>query len=136
MRKFLLISHGGFARGALSSLQVFVSDTKNYTEISAYIDGCDPKVELEKFWKNISAEDQVLIFTDIIGGSVNQLILPILTRPNTYVFSGMNLPMLLQAACLAEEAKPEEIKNLQRVGKEGVVCMNDYKFEPFGEDDE
>ena len=77
-----------------------------------------------------------LIFTDIIGGSVNQLVIPMLSRPNTYIFAGMNLPMLLQAACLGEGAKPEEIKSLQGVGRDGVVCMNDYKFEAFGEDDE
>lgn len=136
MRKFLLISHGGLAKGALNSLRVFVRDTKNYTEISGYVDDCDPKIELNKFWQQVGEEDQVLIFTDIIGGSVNQLVLPMLERPNTYIFSGMNLPMLLQAACLAENADPEEIKKLEGVGKDGVVCMNDYKFEAFGEDDE
>ena len=136
MRKFLLISHGEFAKGALNSLQVFIRDVKNFTEISAYVDDCDPKIELEKFWEQVHEEDQVLIFTDIIGGSVNQLIIPMLDRPNTFIFTGMNFPMLLQASCLSEGAKPEEIKNLQKVGRDGVVCMNDYEFAPFGEDDE
>ena len=60
MRKFLLLSHGGLAKGALNSLQVFVRDTKNYTEISAYVDDCDPKIELKKFWDEVSDEDQVI----------------------------------------------------------------------------
>jgi PTS system mannose-specific IIA component len=136
MRRTLLLTHGGMAKGVLNTLELFIGERKDYKAISAYVDECDPKTELEKFWTEVKDEDQVFIFTDIMGGSVNQLVVPKLARPNTYLFSGMNLPMLIQASCLPEDASVEDIKALVNVGKDGVVCMNDYKFESFSEDDE
>ena len=136
MRKIVIMSHGGLAKGALSTLGIFMSGLENVTAISAYIDDCDPKKELEKFWAKVKEEDQVILCTDIMGGSVNQLAIPYLSRPNTYLFAGFNFPMLLQLLCLDENATEEEIKGLVNVGKEAVVCMNDYQFEDFGEEDE
>jgi len=136
MRKVLLLTHGGLAKGMLSSLQLFIGEKENFSAISAYVDDCEPKAALAGFWESVKDGDQVLIFTDIMGGSVNQLVIPQLSRPNTYIFSGMNLPMVIQAACLNEDASPEEIKKLAEVGKEAVVCMNDYEFKAFSEEDE
>ena len=136
MRKIVIMSHGELAKAALSTLGFFMSGLQNVTAISAYADDCDPKAELEKFWAQTSPQDQVILCTDILGGSVNQLTLPYLSRPNTYIFTGFNFPMLLQLACLDEDASPQQIKALAEVGKEAVICMNDYQFEEFGEEDE
>ncbi len=136
MRKILLLSHGGMAKGLLNSLQLFIGEKEKYSAISAYVDDCDPKADLARFWEQTATDDQVLIFTDIMGGSVNQLVIPQLSRPDTFIFSGMNLPMLIQASCLPPDASAEEIKALEKAGKDGAVCMNDYKFESFGDQDE
>ena len=85
---------------------------------------------------SVDENETVLVFTDIMGGSVNQLTIPYLSRPNFYVFAGMNLGMLLQATCFMGNETADEIKALANVGKEAVVCMNDYKFEAFDEEDE
>ena len=136
MRKIVILSHGGMAKGVLNTLSIFTADLKAVTAISAYVDDCDPKVELEKFWAGVSDEDQVIFCTDILGGSVNQLVVPYLSRPNTYIFTGFNFPMLLQLTCLDENASEAEIKALAEVGKEAVVCMNDYQFPQFDDEDE
>lgn len=100
------------------------------------MDDCDPKAELERFFAEVSVTDQVILCTDILGGSVNQLAVPYLSRPNTYLFTGINFPLLLQLMCLDEEASEAQIKALAEVGKEAVVCMNDYQFPQFDEEDE
>ena len=129
MRKIVLLSHGGMAKGLLNTLSII-------TAISAYVDDCDPKAELERFWTSVNDDDQVVLCTDILGGSVNQLALPYLSRPNTYLFTGMNFPMLLQLTCLDENATEAEIKALADVGREAVVCMNDYEFPQYDDEDE
>lgn len=136
MRKIILMSHGELAKGALNTLSIFSDFSQNVTAISAYVNDCDPKTELEKFWLKVKEGDQVIIFTDIAGGSVNTLAMPYLSRPNTYLFSGFNMAMLLQLICLDENAPEQEIKELANVGRESIFCMNDYQFEAFGEDDE
>ena len=48
----------------------------------------------------------------------------------------MNFPMLLQRTCLDENATEAEIKALADVGREAVVCMNDYQLPQFDDEDE
>lgn len=135
--KIVLMSHFNLAEGLKSTLGYFNPVAADQIlAISAYVNDCDPKAEFEKFMSSVDESELVLVFTDIMGGSVNQLTIPYLTRLNFYVFAGMNLGMLLQATCLLGDETPEQIKSLAEVGKEAVVCMNDYKFESFDEEDE
>ena len=48
----------------------------------------------------------------------------------------MNFPMLLQLTCLDENATEAEIKALADVGREAVICMNDYEFPQYDDEDE
>ena len=135
--KIVLMSHFNLAEGLKSTLAYFNPyAAEQSTAISVYVNDCDPKVEFEKVLAEVGEDELLLVFTDIMGGSVNQLTIPYLTRPNFYVFAGMNLGMLLQATCLLGDETPEDIKALANVGKEAVVCMNDYKFEAYDDEDE
>ncbi|NCB33251.1 MAG: hypothetical protein EOM64_05135 [Erysipelotrichia bacterium] len=136
MRKHLIISHGNLAKGMLDTLTMFIGENKNYYAISAYADNCNPTEELNCFWSSINEEDQVLIYTDILCGSVNQLVYPKLSRANTFIFAGMNLPMLIQGSCLPDDASDEEIMKLADCGREGVVCMNNAEVQSYSEEDE
>ena len=114
MRKIVLLSHGGMAKGLLNTLSIFTANIDHITAISAYVDDCDPKAELERFWTSVNDDDQVVL----------------------YLFTGMNFPMLLQLTCLDENATEAEIKALADVGREAVVCMNDYEFPQYDDEDE
>ena len=50
MRKIVLLSHGGMAKGLLNTLSIFTANIDQITAISAYVDDCDPKAELASFW--------------------------------------------------------------------------------------
>lgn len=130
-----MISHGNMAVGLKDTLSVFIGDTSAYTSISAYTNDTDPKKELEQFFGTVSDEDQVFIFSDIMAGSVNQLVMPYIARKNTYLFTGMNLPMLLQAMCISEEITEDEIEKVIENAKAGVIYMNNYQF-AINDDDE
>lgn len=127
MRKIILISHGNFAGGALSTLNLFTNQLDNVCAINAYTDSCpNPEKALDAIFS--STEGQIIVFSDILFGSVNQLLLPYLSRPNTYIFSGFNLPMLLELISLPENASEDEIAHLELEGKNGVVFMNRYQL--------
>lgn len=135
--KIILMSHFTLAEGLKNTLSYFnPTAAEAITAISAYVNECNPEVELKKALEELKEEEKCLIFTDIMGGSVNQLCVPYLNNPNIYVFAGMNLGMLLQATCFTGQESAEEIKALATVGKEAVVCMNDYSFGSFSDEDE
>ena len=46
MRKIVLLSHGGMAKGLLNTLSIFTANIDHITAISAYVDDCDPKAVL------------------------------------------------------------------------------------------
>ena len=97
MRKIVLLSHGGMAKGLLNTLSIFTANIDPITAISAYVDDCDPKAELERFWTSVNDDDQVVLCTDILGGSVNQLALPYLSPVSYTHLSAGHLVCLLQA---------------------------------------
>lgn len=135
MRRILIMSHGEFAGGALNSLRIF-TQSENVEAICAYVHDCDPKAALEDYLQRIGEKDQLIICTDILGGSVNQLAVTLLNRKNTYVFAGFNFPLLLQLVCLDENAEEAEIRRLADTGKAAVIFMNDYQIAEFKAEDE
>ena len=42
--------------------------------INAYVDECDYEQELNVFVNQVNEQDQIFVFTDLFGGSVNQKI--------------------------------------------------------------
>lgn len=128
MRKFLIITHGSFAKGIAQSLTLFLGENHPFSAISAYVDDTPVQTEIEAFMKEVREEDELVILTDIMGGSVNQLMVPYLSRPNTYLLAGFNFPMLIELACLSDEATIEDYRRIINKGKEAIVLMNDYNF--------
>ena len=136
MRKVLLISHGELAKGALNTLHIFTNELDNFTAIAAYTPECDnPQSEIEKFFEE-AGDEQVVCFSDISFGSVNQLLMPYLSRENTYVFTGFNLPMLLQFTALPEDSTIDDFRALVDAGSSAVMFMNDFDFSSSSDEDE
>ena len=139
MRKLLLISHGQLANGFKDTLKLFLGDDHPFAAICAYGEGCpDVDEELNKFTSDITEDDEVLACSDIFGGSVNQKMLPLLSREKTYIIAGMNLAMLLQIGTYpVEEPLSDEIcRNFMEQGKEAVVYVNDAMNSEVEEFDE
>lgn len=136
MLNIILISHFSLAGGMKETLTYFSEEAKNIYAINAYENDVDPKEELEKAFSLVDTSKPVLIFTDLMGGSVNQYSLPFLEQKGVYIFSGMNLPMILHSMFLADDVSEEEIFEIENVGRQAVVCMNDYNFGNFSEEDE
>ena len=139
MRKLLLISHGQLANGFKDTLKLFLGDDHPFAAICAYGEGCpDVDEELNKFTSGVTKDDEVLICSDIFGGSVNQKVLPLLSREKTYIIAGMNLAMLLQIGTYPqEEPLSDEIcHSFMEQGKEAVVYVNDAMNSEVEEFDE
>ena len=136
MIKILIATHGDFAKGALSAARIIAGDKNNVTCINAYTESKNLKVAIEAYIKNITKEDEVIILTDLFGGSVNQTIMQCIQQANIYVITGFNLALLLEIVMLDEQASITEIqlRNLVEASKSQTMYVNDV-IQVTNEDD-
>ena len=71
--------------------------------------------------KNVEGQDGVLILTDMFGGTPSNLSYSFLEEGRIEVLSGVNLPILIQAANRRKKMKLNELAaNLEAFGKKSI----------------
>jgi PTS system mannose-specific IIA component len=71
--------------------------------------------------KNVKGQEGVLILTDMFGGTPSNLSYSFLEEGHVEVLSGVNLPVLIQAASMREKLKLDELAaNLESFGKKSI----------------
>lgn len=101
MLKIFLSSHGRFASGIRNSCEILMGPSDNLTVFDAYLDDTSVQQHLDAFYATVGPEDQVLLCSDLYGGSVNQAMYTYLDRPNTRLVAGVNMSFMMNV--LAEE---------------------------------
>jgi len=125
-RKFLIATHGTLAAGIKSSLDMIIGSVAHVFLLQAYVDEqTSVEAELQKILAQVSEHDELVVFTDILGGSITNQILQHCLRPNVYVVSGVNLPLVIDIM-LADSTTPieEVISNAIENAKEQMVFVN------------
>lgn len=120
----LIISHGKMAEGVLNTLEFFLGKKENMTAICCYVDGVEPKPALEEYFSKLN-DETVVVFTDLLRGSVNTAMLKYLKRDHTYLYAGFNLAMILELMGYTDPTD-EDIKNLLTLGREELVDVAEY----------
>lgn len=98
MKQFLLASHGKFAEGILGSFQMILGDAPNITVLCAYTEENEETLEhtVKKIICERNRKEDLIVVTDVFGGSVNNEFMKYLNEPGVYLVTGMNLPLLLE----------------------------------------
>jgi fructoselysine and glucoselysine-specific PTS system IIA component len=125
-RKFLIATHGTLAAGLKSSLDLIVGAMDNVFLIQAYVDeNKSVEDEIKEILNHVTEEDELLIFSDILGGSVTNQLLQHALKPNVYIVSGFNLPLVIELM-LADTNGPldELIEQAIISAKEQMVFVN------------
>ena len=135
-RKILIASHGKLAEGMLDTLSLFFQNNGNITMMCGYTqEGNKIEEEIERYMKMVQ-DEEVIIFTDMMGGSVNSLFLPYLGKKNIHLIAGFNLPLILEFVCLPEEKlEKEKIHEVIEKTRMSMLYVNDCAVS-FSEDDE
>lgn len=126
MVKLIVATHERLAEGFKKTLDYIAPNVKDLITISAYIDN-EPIGELIKNKiNNIDKDEQIIILTDLVGGSVNQECAKLLGEYKIKLISGVNFPLLLSIAlCEKRQVTDEMIRNLIVEAKEQIVFVND-----------
>lgn len=133
MPKLLVASHGTFASGIKSSLKILLGKSDNVTVFDAYLDESNFKDKLDGYFQSVEDEEQVIMLSDLYGGSVNQEMSLYLTRPNTYLIAGMNLALVLE---LALKTEPQSLEMLAQVIEESRQALRLVDLESDISDEE
>lgn len=102
-RKFLIGSHGRLASGLQSSIDILAGMGQSLEIIDAYVDDSDYTSQIDDFIAGVAADEQGLIFTDLLGGSVNQKMVTAVMasgKDNIFLITNSNLATLLSVMFL------------------------------------
>lgn len=109
MRKILIATHGKMASGVKYTAELLLGQMADITTIDAYVNPEDnPEAEMEAFFQKTAGE-QVVVLTDLQGGSVNQKLLKYSEDPNVILITGFNLAILIQVMMAPEPITAEDV---------------------------
>ena len=111
MLKLFISSHGHFASGIKSSVEILMGPNDRITVFDAYINQDSVNEHLDAFFRTVGPQDEVIMLSDLYGGSVNSVMYTYLTRPNTRLVAGVNLALVLELA-VKEEISDEDLEAL------------------------
>lgn len=96
-RKFLIATHGHLATGIKSSLDIIIGATDHVFLIEAYVEeNKGIEAELEAIVSGLQPQDELIVFTDLLGGSITNQVLRYTQGQPVHVVSGFNLALLIE----------------------------------------
>ncbi|HEM3238328.1 TPA: PTS sugar transporter subunit IIA [Streptococcus suis 6407] len=99
MIKVIVVAHGQFASGILTSLKLIAGEVENIEAID-FSEGMSAQELKARIKSAILGEREVLILTDLLGGTPFKVSVELATEQkeqNVVVLSGLNLAMILEA---------------------------------------
>lgn len=134
MTDILIASHGHFASGLQSSLDILTGMGKQVKVIDAYVDDSDYTPKIEEFIK--SAKRPAVIFTDLKGGSVNQkVMLEAANEKDIYIVTQTNLAIIMSVLLDSEPLTEEHLKDLIKQSQVELIEIKNDKKEQESDND-
>ena len=129
MRKFLIMSHGDMSSGIKSTLNMLLGNRDDVAAKSAYIN--DNELSIESEIQNILSEfngnDELIIFTDLFGGSVNNEAMKFIKDTRVKIISGMNIPLIVEILSNSDSSNDinDVIRDAVNLARESIIFCND-----------
>ncbi|MDB5060570.1 MAG: hypothetical protein JWP67_413 [Mucilaginibacter sp.] len=126
IRKFIIATHGTFAGGIKSSLDIIIGSMEHVFLIQAYADeNISIEAEIKKILEQINDQDELVVFTDLLGGSVTNQVIQNALKPNVHIVAGFNLPLIIDVLLAGNDTPLDEVINAALGNaKEQMVYVN------------
>lgn len=125
--KIILASHGRFASGIHSSLELICGQKAAIETLDCYLEEDFDLTKTVDEVMDCYAGQKLLVITDIFGGSVNNEFLRYSSRSDFYLVAGLNLPFLIELITRLEvvELDKDLIQETLQNSKESIQLCND-----------
>lgn len=126
-RHIIIASHSTLAQGMTEALKFFEGNDLKVTVLSAYVDNRPIDEQIKNIFDQIPKNDDVIVLTDLLGGSVNQKFFPYIARQHTQLISGMNLSLAMAITMEPVEGyiSPDRIREIVSEAKDQIKYVND-----------
>ncbi|PMC58969.1 PTS N-acetylglucosamine transporter subunit IIBC [Dolosicoccus paucivorans] len=129
MKKVIVATHHNLAAGFKDTLEYIAPNTVEVIPVNAYVESEDAESEIKKVLEKVAIDDKpLLVFTDLLGGSVNQIFTKFLSEYNLQIITGTNLPVMLTLALqyANSDLSKEDIHHAVSSAREQIVYVNDF----------
>lgn len=129
--RYILASHGPFAKAALASAEMIVGKQENVDVLEVgfdtTLDGMKGEI-IEIIEKN--AEEEYIIFCDILGGTPFNASIKVLHEfSNLSIVTGFNLPMLIELFMSPLETREQLLEKVREVYPESLNIFDNSMLE-------
>ena len=124
-RKVIIATHGCLADGFLSALKIIVGENENLQAVNCYT---TPEFDLEQTVDQILHESEgteLYVFTDLLGGSVNNGFFKRLGDHDFHLVTNTSLGLLMDFSLLNPDEN--ELRAKLSSGEFAAVYCNDLK---------
>lgn len=132
--RMVLISHGKFAEGLKESLEMIVGE-QDFVEAHGLAKGENPAEKIKEIKETMTESQQMIILSDIVGGSMHNAAMELLDNPNVKLVGGVNLSLAIQVA-LTKPFDNDEIDQQINESKQAffrIELSNDVEEDDFFE---
>lgn len=110
--KVLLIGHGHIGSGVLDSVELIYGKTPIIESIDTYTSSNFNLVETVRKIIDKHKNQNLIVITDLFGGSVNNEFLKYVGEGNFYLLTGMNLALVLELLTHIEVLKDGSVEDM------------------------
>lgn len=138
MKEILIATHGKMASGIRYTAEMIAGKAEGITTIDAYVTPEDNVEQQMEAYFQEHEKDRVIVFTDLMGGSVNQKLMKYADRPNVTLITGTNLPVLIQVMLADEDVDETELQEYIDDARQELqmICMEKKEADSAKENEE
>ncbi len=124
IRKTVIATHGTLAEGFLSALKIIVSADETIQAVNCYTtEGFDIEKVLDDIFDSLKEDEELFVFTDLLGGSVNNAFIKRLEKHPFHLVTNTSLGLLMDYRLMQPDA--DTLKQKLTTGEFSAVYCND-----------
>jgi PTS system mannose-specific IIA component len=124
----VVVTHGQLATELVNAADTIVGDLPNFFAVSIgwHEDVQDARAEIAAAIDKVRQPGGVLLATDMFGGTPSNLGITFLEQDKVEIVTGVNLPMLIKAASIKDDASLTEVaRTLREHGRNAIWVASD-----------
>ena len=96
-KKLLIATHSVFADGIKNAMELVTGEQNSVSTLCAYTnDMTEVETPIKEIIDALCDDEELIVTTDLFGGSVNNEFMKYLSKSNIYLIAGVNLPLLFE----------------------------------------
>lgn len=135
----VVITHGSLATGLESAATLLTGKPEHLSCAELHL-GDNPlefKATVERAIAEVDDGDGILVLADIFGGTPSNTVSQLFEREDIRAIAGVNLPMLIQAIFLRDQADLDELsEQVKQAGCESHIDIRQKFIEAAAADDD